>query len=385
LTLVINIFYTYFEKAEFWSFFDIKHTCPLSSRRKREEEAEKRQAEDAMFYQEEASTQQALDSIMDQVARRMASFDRKDKGASKQGKTEISGQSAGVSTAGSSASGVGTVGVNINEVGMPESSTTKLRLTSHEPNAGKGFANGDAGSRPVKLDSSAGVKEDKDNCLQENLVIYDHKQSDHDPSLGKKMVINDLQGKSFSSTVGLPTSQNKNKIIRATPTNLVVQSSKPLSQMTTGTPFDNKMTNQPVNNMSAGQQPLSKATAVKWTSPSMKNQPVNSSTISHPARQVISHQPLGSDNKPMGQNSENGTGIGNLKMSGRGPSIFPGGQNPVTSTGSNLVGSENVGSIAGNVKPERREGEEDYLLKNVANMDNLVSDLNNFLGRNIRG
>jgi hypothetical protein len=133
--------------------------------------------------------------------------------------------------------------------------------------------------------------------------------------------------------------------------------------------------------MSAGQQTLSKATSVKWTSPSMKNHPVNPSTINHPARQVISHQPLGSDNKPMGQNSENGNGNGNLKMSIRGPSIFPGGQNPVISTGSNWVGSENVGSIAGNVKPERREGEEDYLLKNVANMDNLVSDLNNFLGR----
>jgi hypothetical protein len=328
-----------------------------------------------MFYQEEASTQQALDSIMDQVARRMASFDRKDKGAPKQAKTE----SAGVSTAGSSASGVGTVGVNIKEVGMPESSTTKLRLTSHEPSAAKGFACGDAGSKPVKLDSSAGVKED--NCLQENLVIYDHKQVDHGPSLGNKMVINDLQRKSHSSAVGKPTSQNKNKIISANPSNVVVQSSKPLSQMTTGTPLDNKMTNLPVVNMSAGQQPLSKTMAVKWTSPSMKNQPVNPSTIGHPARQVISHQPLGSDNKPMGHNSENGNGIGNLKMSGRGPSIFPGGQNPVTSTGSNLVGSENVGSIAGDVKPERREGEEDYLLKNVANMDNLVSDLNNFLGR----
>jgi hypothetical protein len=319
-----------------------------------------------MFYQEEASTQQALDSIMDQVARRMASFDRKDKGSPKQGKTE----SAGVSTAGSSASGVGSVGISVKEVGIPESSTTKLRLTSMEPSAGQG----DAGSKPVKLDSSAGVKDE--NCLQEDLVIYDHKQIDHGPVLEKKMVLNDLQGKSLSSTVGKPTSQNKNKIIIANPSNAVVQSSKPLSQMTTGTPLDNKMTNLPVVNMSAGQQPLSKATAVKWTSPSKKNQPVNPST-----GQVISHQPLGSDNKPMGHNSENGNGIGNLKMSGRGPSIFPGDQNPVTRTGSKLVGSVNVGSIAGNVKPERREGEEDYLLKNVANMDNLVSDLNNFLGR----
>ena len=81
-------------------------------RRKHEEEASRRRVEDERFYQDQdqvTTTQQAIDTIMDQVARRMADFDKKDQGTRRMadGKDKIAtaGQPKPDTTAGSLVSG----------------------------------------------------------------------------------------------------------------------------------------------------------------------------------------------------------------------------------------------------------------------------------------
>jgi len=327
-----------------------------------------------MFYQEEVNTQQALDSIMDQVAKRMASFDRKDKGAPRPGKTEIFGQSAGVSTVGVSAS---VVSMSAMEVSMSESSATKIQLGIRGQSAELSSVSSGHVLRPL-------IKEGKENnCLQENLVIPDHPQVAQDACLEKNMFKSELKGKLLTAANCSPTSRNESEITSANSSNMLVQSDTSSSQLTASKPLDNKMITQPAKNMKLG-QPWSKANVDKCVSHPMKNQPANPLITSQHASQALSNNPLDCDKKPIGHNniSNNPTyNHGNLKMSVKGNSNLSGGPSLGTSAISNLIASQNISSSGGNISLERREGDEDYLLKNVANMDSLVSDLNNFLGK----
>jgi hypothetical protein len=132
-----------------------------------------------------------------------------------------------------------------------------------------------------------------------------------------------------------------------------------------------------------------------------------------PAAESGSSVPQAKSNSAAGQPAEKQSGTGNNKTQVAGaPGNSVGNRSAETKSGKQLENSNSIatsvlqsknaankskGSVDKNSNSTahaqggkageqqrggRREGEEDYLVKNVENMDSLVSDLNNFLGMN---